>query len=132
MEIMTARMCLSHTTGLPNVRWIHPTTGVLDTLGVMKIYFAPGKKYAYSGEGIKLLQLVIEEITKKNVEELAIEKIFKPIGMTRTGYIWHERFDDNYAIGHLADNTLNPKKKRSYTSGWRFFGNNNCRLHKIY
>jgi CubicO group peptidase (beta-lactamase class C family) len=112
-KLMTARMCLSHTTGLPNVRWFHPTTGVQDTLGVMKIYFAPGKKYAYSGEGIKLLQLVIEEITKKNVEELAIEKIFRPIGMTRTGYIWYERFDDNYATGHLEDNTLNPKKKRT-------------------
>lgn len=112
-KLMTARMCLSHTTGLPNVRWFHPTTGVQDTLGVMKIYFKPGEKYAYSGEGIKLLQLVIEEITKKNVEELAIEKIFKPIGMTRTGYIWYDRFDDNYAIGHLADNTLNPKKKRA-------------------
>ena len=112
-KLMTARMCLSHTTGLPNVRWFHPTTGVQDTLGVMKIYFTPGQKYAYSGEGIKLLQLAIEEITKKNVEELAIEQIFKPIGMTRTGYVWHERFDDNYAIGHLEDNTLNPKKKRT-------------------
>ncbi|MBK8655375.1 MAG: beta-lactamase family protein [Haliscomenobacter sp.] len=112
-KLITARMCLSHTTGLPNVRWLHPTTGVLDTLGVMKIYFTPGQKYAYSGEGIKLLQLVIEEITKQSVEELAIEKIFKPIGMTRTGYIWYDRFDDNYATGHLSDNTLNPKKKRT-------------------
>lgn len=112
-KLITARMCLSHTTGLPNVRWFHPTTGVQDTLGVMKIYFTPGNKYAYSGEGMKLLQLAIEELTKKNVEELAIEKVFQPIGMTRTGYIWHERFDDNYAIGHLADNTLNPKKKRT-------------------
>lgn len=112
-KLMTARMCLSHTTGLPNVRWVHPTTGVQDTLGIMKIYFTPGQKYAYSGEGIKLLQLVIEEVTKKNVEELANEKIFNPLGMTRTGYIWHERFDDNYATGHLSDNTLNPKKKRT-------------------
>jgi len=112
-KLMTARMCLSHTTGLPNVRWVHPTTGVQDTLGIMKIYFTPGQKYAYSGEGIKLLQLVIEEVTKKNVEALAIEKIFNPIGMTRTGYIWHERVDDNYATGHLSDNTLNPKKKRT-------------------
>lgn len=112
-KLMTARMCLNHTTGLPNVRWLHPTTGIQDTLGVMKIYFTPGKKYAYSGEGIKLLQLVIEEITKKNVEELAIEKVFNPIGMTRTGYIWYDRFNENYATGHLSDNTLNPKKRRT-------------------
>ncbi len=41
------------------------------------------------------LQLFIEEITKKTVEELAIEKVFKPIGMIKTGYIRHERLDDN-------------------------------------
>lgn len=112
-KLITARMCLSHTTGLPNVRWIHPTTGVEDTLGVMKIYFKPGTKYAYSGEGLKLLQLVEEEITNKTVEDLAIEKVFNPIGMTRSGYIWYKAFDDNFAIGHLQDGTLNPKKKRT-------------------
>jgi len=112
-KLITARMCLSHTTGLPNVRWLHPTTGIEDTLGIMKIYFKPGTKYAYSGEGLKLLQLVEEEITKRTVEDLAIEKVFTPIGMTRTGYIWHKEFDDNYAIGHLEDGTLNPKKKRT-------------------
>ncbi len=112
-KLITARMCLSHTTGLPNVRWLHPTTGVEDTLGVIKIYFKPGTKYAYSGEGLKLLQLVEEEITNKSVEELAIEKVFKPIGMTRTGYIWHKEFDDNYAIGHLENGDLNPKRKRT-------------------
>ncbi len=111
-KLLTARMCLSHTTGLPNVRWIHPTTGVEDTLGVMKIYFTPGTKYAYSGEGLKLLQLVEEEITKKTVEDLAIENVFMPLRMSRTGYIWHSNFDDNFAIGHLENGQLNPKKKR--------------------
>ena len=112
-KLITARMCLSHTTGLPNVRWLHPTTGVEDTLGIIRIYFMPGSKYAYSGEGLKLLQLIEEEITKKTVEELAIEKVFSPIGMKRTGYIWHDRFDDNVAIGHLENGELNPKKKRT-------------------
>ena len=112
-KLITARMCLSHTTGLPNVRWINVTTGAEDTVGQIKIYFTPGSRYAYSGEALKLLQLVIEEITKKTTEDLAIEKIFTPIGMTLTGYIWHARFDNNYATGHLEDGTLNPKKKRT-------------------
>ncbi len=112
-KLITARMCLSHTTGLPNVRWINVATGELDTIGTMKIYFTPGTRYAYSGEGLKLLQLVEEEITKKTVEELAIEKVFTPIGMTRSGFIWHERFDNNFAIGHLENGELNPKKKRT-------------------
>jgi CubicO group peptidase (beta-lactamase class C family)/transcriptional regulator with XRE-family HTH domain len=112
-KLITTRMCLSHTTGLPNTRWLNVRTGEIDTLGPMKIYFKPGTRYAYSGEGLKLLQLVEEEITVKTVEELAIEKVFKPIGMNRTGFIWHERFDDNYAIGHLENDELNPKKKRT-------------------
>jgi CubicO group peptidase (beta-lactamase class C family)/transcriptional regulator with XRE-family HTH domain len=112
-KLITTRMCLSHTTGLPNTRWINVRTGEIDTVGPMKIYFKPGTRYAYSGEGLKLLQLVEEEITGKTVEELAIEKIFKPIGMNRTGFIWYEKFDDNYAIGHLENDELNPKKKRT-------------------
>ena len=112
MEI-TARMCLSHTTGLPNIRYIQPTTGALDTLGTLKIYFKPGTRYAYSGEGIKFLQLAVEDITEKNVEELSQEQIFKPLKMFRTGYIWHDNFDDNFAIGHLDDGRIMIKKKRT-------------------
>jgi CubicO group peptidase (beta-lactamase class C family) len=107
-------MCLSHTTGLPNVRWFHPTSGAEDTLGILKIYFNPGEKYAYSGEGFKLLQLAIEEITHKNVDELAREKIFKPLGMARTGFIWHDSFgDDNVAVGHLNNGGIDQKRKRT-------------------
>ena len=113
-KLITARMCLSHTTGLPNVRWFHPGTGEMDSMGVIRIYFTPGKKYAYSGEGYKLLQLVIEELTQKNVDELAQEKIFKPLGMTRTGYIWHHSFgDDNVAVGHLNNGLIDQKRKRT-------------------
>lgn len=113
-KLITARMCLSHTTGLPNVRWFNPITSEEDTLGVIRIYFTPGTKYAYSGEGFKLLQQAIEEITQKNIETLAQEKIFIPLGMTRTGYTWHESFgDDNVAVGHLDNGEIDLKKKRT-------------------
>lgn len=106
-------MCLSHTTGLPNIRYLHPTTGALDTLGKLNIYFNPGTRYAYSGEGIKFLQLVVEELTGKNIEALAEENIFSPLDMSRTGYTWDDSFDENFAIGHLADGRIMIKKKRS-------------------
>ena len=113
-KLITARMCLSHTTGLPNVRWFNPITSEQDTLGVIKIYFTPGTKYAYSGEGFKLLQQVIEEVTIKNIDELAQEKVFKPLGMTRTGYIWHDLFgDDNVAVGHMDNGDIDQKRKRT-------------------
>ncbi len=110
---ITARMCLSHTTGLPNIRYIDPITGATDTVGNLKIYFKPGTRYAYSGEGIKFLQLVVEDITGKNVEELAQAQIFKPLKMFRTGYIWHDNFDDNFAIGHLNDGRIIIKQKKT-------------------
>lgn len=115
-KLVTARMCLSHTTGLPNVRWFNPTeqAPLFDSLGVMKFYFTPGEKYAYSGEAFKLLQLTIEEITGKNMDELAQTRIFKPLGMTRTGYIWHESFgDENVGVGHMNDGSIDFKRKRT-------------------
>jgi CubicO group peptidase (beta-lactamase class C family) len=113
-KLMTARMCLSHTTGLPNVRWFSPMSDAMDSLGIIRIYFTPGTKYAYSGEGFKLLQMVIEEITGKTTDELAVEKIFGPLGMTRTGFIWHDSFgDDNVAVGHMNDGTIDQKRKRT-------------------
>lgn len=113
-KLITARMCLSHTTGLPNVRWFNPVTSERDSAGRIRIYFKPGQKYAYSGEGFKLLQLTIEEITHKTTEELAQEKVFKPLGMTRTGYIWHESFGDgNVAVGHMDNGDIDIKRKRT-------------------
>lgn len=113
-KLITARMCLSHTTGLPNVRWFNPITSEQDTIGTMKIYFTPGTKYAYSGEGFKLLQLVLEEITKRSLDELAVEKVFVPMGMTRTGYVWHNSFgDDNVAVGHMNNGEIDIKRKRT-------------------
>jgi len=113
-KLITARMCLSHTTGLPNVKWFNPITNEPDSLGTIKIYFTPGSKYAYSGEGFRLLQLAVEEITGKNIEQLAQEEIFQPLHMTRTGYTWHESFgDDNVAVGHLENGYIDQKRKRT-------------------
>ncbi|KQC01986.1 beta-lactamase [Pedobacter sp. Hv1] len=113
-KLFTARMCLSHTTGLPNVRQFNPITSAMDSLGIIKIYFTPGTKYAYSGEGFKFLQMVVEELTQKTTEELAQERIFKPLGMSRTGYIWHSSFgDDNVAVGHLNNGLIDQKRKRT-------------------
>lgn len=113
-KLITAKMCLSHTTGLPNVRWFHPVTSDEDTSGILRIYFAPGTKYAYSGEGFKLLQLMIEEVTGQKFDDLASTYIFNPAGMTRSGFVWHNSFgDSNVAVGHLTNGAIDKKKKRT-------------------
>jgi CubicO group peptidase (beta-lactamase class C family) len=60
-----------------------------------------------------LLQLVVETITGKPLDLLAKEKIFVPFGMRRTSYVWQPAFEDNYAVGHLEDESTIPKKKRN-------------------
>jgi len=87
---ITARMLLAHTSGFPNWRWIEDDRK-------LKIHFEPGSRFAYSGEGIDLLQFVVETITNRSLEDLMQESVFKPFGMTRTSYVWQDRFESDYA-----------------------------------
>jgi CubicO group peptidase (beta-lactamase class C family) len=90
---ITARMLLSHTSGLPNWRWFTDEKS-------LRIYFEPGSRFAYSGEGIALLQLVVESVTKRGLNELMDDRVFGPLGMSRTSMVWESRFDENYANGY--------------------------------
>ncbi len=94
-EKITARMCLTHTTGFPNWRWFEADKK-------LKIKFEPGTRYSYSGEGLYLLQFVIEQLTGKDYETISQERVFKPFGMTNTSQIWQTRFDSNICYGHNA------------------------------
>ena len=106
-KLITARECLDHTTGFPNWRQLNPK-------GTQKleIFFTPGTRFAYSGEGLYLLQIVVETITNQKLEELANKQIFKPFGMTKTSFIWQNNFDTNYAVGHnQEEDTLLIRKR---------------------
>jgi CubicO group peptidase (beta-lactamase class C family) len=59
---ITTRMLLSHTSGFPNLRFLNPDR-------TLTINFEPGSSYAYSGEGIELLQLVVESVTGRGLAD---------------------------------------------------------------
>jgi CubicO group peptidase (beta-lactamase class C family) len=104
-KLITARMLLSHTAGFPNWR-------AFEDDRKLKIHFTPGSRFAYSGEGIDLLQFVVETITNKPLEELMQQHIFVPLGMTRTSMVWQERFDSDYAGGYDEyGRPLGPQKR---------------------
>lgn len=107
---ITARMCMNHTTGFPNWRWMTREFD-FDPDGKIRILFEPGARYSYSGEGISLLQFVVEQISGQGLEELAQERIFLPLNMQMTSYIWQERFEGRYCLGHRADQSLIPKDR---------------------
>ncbi|GGY82823.1 hypothetical protein GCM10011613_29580 [Cellvibrio zantedeschiae] len=92
-KLITLRMCLSHTAGFPNFRWINPDKK-------LDIKFTPGSRYAYSGEGINLAQFIIENVTGKNVGEMMRDRIFKPFGMTGTSMTWQPEWKNNLAKGY--------------------------------
>ncbi len=92
---ITARICLTHTTGFPNWRWFEADKK-------LKFNFEPGSRYSYSGEGLYLLQFVIEQITGKDYETLSRERVFIPFGMGNTSQVWQERFESSTCFGHNA------------------------------
>jgi len=111
-KLFTARMCLSHTTGLPNWRWIEDDKK-------LKIKFDPGTRYSYSGEGMFLLQFVIEELTGRNFNDIVSEKVLGPLHMTRSSFVWQRSYEGNYCVGHdTAGNTLGiPKSNVANAAG---------------
>jgi len=116
-EKITARMCLSHTSGLPN--WRYLKNPGIDMENPLQIEFEPGTFYNYSGEGIQLLQFVVEQITEKSLEELAQKYVFKPFEMNMTSFVWQDKFDKNYAVGHYKKRKMltRRKRKQQYAAG---------------
>jgi CubicO group peptidase (beta-lactamase class C family) len=98
-------MLLSHTSGFPNWRRFTPDQK-------LHINFEPGSRYAYSGEGIALLQRAVESATKKSLEDLMQEKAFKPLNMTRASMTWHLNYEENHAEGYDENGkSLGPQRR---------------------
>jgi CubicO group peptidase (beta-lactamase class C family) len=90
---ITPRMLLSHTSGLPNWRFLNED-------GKLDLKFEPGSWYGYSGEGINLLQFVIEQHTGADVGHLMRERVFDRFGMTRTSMTWQPELESELAMGY--------------------------------
>jgi hypothetical protein len=112
---ITIRHLLTHTSGIPdfnneNIR-VDDGPGdfdqrVLNTLARRRLHFAPGEEYRYSNSNYHLLGMIIQEITGKPYGDFMRERIFEPLGMTRTtispengiypglasGYTWNNAF----------------------------------------
>jgi len=81
---ITARRVLSHTTGFPNWRGRD---------AMLKIYFTPGEKFSYSGEGFVYLSKVIEHVTGEQFNDFMKRMVFDPVGMTSSSYVWRTDYD---------------------------------------
>lgn len=93
---VTSRHVLSHTTGLPNWRYLAES-------GRLAFDFAPGTQYQYSGEGFEWLRQALEAATGESLEALAQDLVFAPAGMTDTSYLFPQAEADRVAVRHVED-----------------------------
>lgn len=102
-DLITARHVLTHSTGLVN--W-DKTAGTPEwKKSKLVTRFTPGEKFMYSGEAMHYLQLVVEHLTKKDLDELCREYIFEPFGMVHSSFKWKEDLIKNIAVAHKDINT---------------------------
>jgi CubicO group peptidase (beta-lactamase class C family) len=102
---VTPRMLLSHSSGLKNFATIEPDKK-------LHLHFKPGMQFLYSGEGINLVQFLIEQQKGKPLDQLMQEALFTPLGMTHTGLIYRPEFATNVADRYDLDEKFRSQTKR--------------------
>lgn len=103
---LTPRILLSHAAGFANFAFLEPD-------GKLRIHFAPGSRYAYSGEGLILLQFVLQQGLGLDVGAQMQRRVFDRFGMTRTSMMWRADFAMNLADGWTLEGTPVPHDERS-------------------
>ncbi len=88
LQMITARMVLNHTSGLPN--WAS---------GPLKFNATPGEKWMYSGEGFILLQRAVENVTGMPLDQVMKDKVFNRLGMVHSSFVWNTDIEKKLLIG---------------------------------
>jgi CubicO group peptidase (beta-lactamase class C family) len=91
-KLITATHVMSHSSGWRNWRNGRDVALTAD--------FPPGSRFSYSGEGYFFLQRVVEKLTGKGLQRLARERVFIPLGMRSSGYLWRPELDATLASPH--------------------------------
>lgn len=89
---ITARHLLSHSGGWRNWRFAPEHVLTAD--------FEPGSRFSYSGEGFAFLQRVVETLTGRAFPVLARERVFEPLGMESSAWLWHPSLEGRVAAPH--------------------------------
>lgn len=102
-EVVTIRHLLNHTSGLrdwgsiagiegwPRTRRAHTHVHVLDIASRQRsLNYPPGEYYSYTNTGFNLQAMLVERVSGTSFAQFTKERIFEPLGMTRTE--WRDDF----------------------------------------
>jgi len=103
---ITAQHALTHTTGLVNWRFKESDP--------LQSSFEPGTKWSYSGEGIFLLQRVVEKIVGGSVAAYMKSKVLPGLGINAGTFAWTPKLLENAAIGHQSNGEVMEKSLAYY------------------
>jgi serine-type D-Ala-D-Ala carboxypeptidase len=89
-DLVTVRMLLEHRSGLPAGRdlWRIASSPADARRAVIEtpLAFRPGQYYEYSDLGADVLAFIVESVSGKPLDMFLSERVFKPLGMTETGF----------------------------------------------
>jgi CubicO group peptidase (beta-lactamase class C family) len=88
---ISLRLALSHQTGLINRRHMRSDRRLV-------FLSDPAAGFRYSGEGYEFAQFVIETLTGRTIASLAADKVFGPLGMINSSFLWEPRFEGRFAV----------------------------------
>ena len=102
---LTPRILLSHRSGFANFAFLEPD-------GRLRFHFDPGARYAYSGEGLILLQFVLERGLGIDLGAEMKRRVFDRFGMADTSMVWRPAFAANLADGWAIDGSTEAHDER--------------------
>ena len=103
---LTPRILLTHSAGFANFGFLEPD-------GKLRFHFEPGSRYSYSGDGLILLQFVLERGLGLDLGKEMQRRVFDRFGMTNTSMMWRADFANNLADGWDIAGKPEPHDERS-------------------
>ncbi|MBN1488030.1 MAG: beta-lactamase family protein [Anaerolineae bacterium] len=99
-DTITMRHLLTHSSGLSNAMLLRSK----------RLAFSPGEKFCYSGIGFMYLQALLEQRIAQlsadhqavSIENIAHDRVFKPLGMNSSSYISSPDIHLRTANGHVS------------------------------
>ncbi|MEM9402677.1 MAG: serine hydrolase domain-containing protein [Pseudomonadota bacterium] len=90
---LTARLALSHQSGLPNWRGRNP----------LAFEFEPGARHEYSGEGFEYVRRAVERATNESMQRLMEIYVTGPAKMSATHFGWTDAIEPSIVTGYRED-----------------------------
>ncbi len=124
---VTAHQLMSHTAGIRDEApafGAHDETAMAATVkswGDDYAFLEPGRIMSYSNPGMTLAGYVLEQVAKKPYADVIDERLFKPLGMTRSTFRPTQAMTWPFAQGHSAAGLEPPTVVRPFADNAGFW-----------